>query len=275
MKSTYQQPALTPAFSFRRLVLLRLLTENIVGFLLQYTGLMLSVSSGQFLPLNFASGTAAAFIFMRGFTVLPGMWLGMCCVSSVYASVYLLQAILLYWLTQRFISPGLLFYRPLSVLKFIVLSILLTAITSLIVPGWLENLNGLLVMACAITTWDLYFPETEKLWQVKKLPLILPFSLLALTAITQAYCTTPSLALLLSWVAFMLTLFIAIRFAWCGAVAALFLLGLISNLAVYLGAPFSYPPYMLTATIISGLLMGITSPHVSFHFLSKISYVCE
>src|SRR6187399_3086284 len=115
-------------YHFKRLVITRLIAENILLLLLQLMGMKFSVLSDPALPVDFAAGTAAAFIFMRGYSILPGIWLGtlLACVfsgwtflsSGLLASAYTLQTGLLFFLCLRFISPGLIFLKTKLFLRY-------------------------------------------------------------------------------------------------------------------------------------------------------------
>jgi len=172
----------------KKLWLSRLLSENMLVFFFQYTGLLFSTITPYPVPMWFASGSACAFIFLRGYRVLPGIWLGSFLayafsdlhwgLSSLCASVYALQAALLLYLGQRYWGLTLVFYRKKPWLQWVISSIAITAVSSLILvfacysslsypikpaslwlQWWLSNLNGILILACAMLTWDLYFPQ--------------------------------------------------------------------------------------------------------------------
>lgn len=164
-------------YHFKRLVITRLLAENILLLLLQLMGMKFCVLANPPLPVDFAAGTAAAFIFMRGYSILPGIWLGsfLACVfsgwalihSSLLASAYTLQTGVLFFLCLRYISPGLVFLQTKLFLRYVLLCALLSLVFSPILVYWQANLAGLIIITLAITNWDMYFPEIKH-W--RKLP---------------------------------------------------------------------------------------------------------
>ena len=66
----------TPVLQFKKMVMQRSLAENLLVFFLQYIGLKLTTFSLDPSPLWLATGTACAYLFLRGYRVLPGIWLG-------------------------------------------------------------------------------------------------------------------------------------------------------------------------------------------------------
>ncbi len=163
------------AYNFKHLVIKRLLAENLLLILLQMMGMKFCVLSNPSLPIDFAAGAAAAFIFMRGYTILPGIWLGSLFASllsgwtfvagGVIASAYTLQTAMLFFLCLRFISPGLVFLDKKLFLRFVLLCFFLGLCFSPILP-WQANVAGLLIMTLAITNWDMYFPEMSQWYQL-------------------------------------------------------------------------------------------------------------
>lgn len=159
-------------YNFKQLVITRLLAENLLLFLLQFTGMMFSVFGPQPLPVDFAAGTAAAFIFMRGYTILPGIWLGTCCAgllaslsllhASTLATAYTVQTALLFCLCLRFVSPGLIFINKQLFLKFVLLCTGLALLFSPLLISWQADMAGLLIVTLAISYWDNYFPEIKR-----------------------------------------------------------------------------------------------------------------
>src|SRR5690349_20185221 len=111
---------------FKKCVIDRRIMENAIVFLLQYSGLMLSTLSPHPKVLALASGTACAFIFLRGVTVLPGIWLGSLIAyffahagllsALACATIDALQAYFILWFCYRFVGPTLLFF---NIKKFI------------------------------------------------------------------------------------------------------------------------------------------------------------
>lgn len=177
-------------YNFKRLFITRLLAENILLLLLQMMGMKFSVLSTPPLPIDFAAGTAAAFIFMRGYTILPGIWMGTLLAvllsgwsfidGFLLASAYTLQTGLLFFLCLRFISPGLVFINKKLFLHFALLCVLLSLLFSPILLSWQADLAGLLIVTLAVTNWDMYFPEIN---QWRKLPDFIVISSLFIIAL--------------------------------------------------------------------------------------------
>lgn len=253
--------------AYQKLILSRRLAENILVFLLQYIGLMFSGLTPLPSPLWTASGTALAFTFLRGFSVLPGIAVGSFLayylatqaffLSATCATLLMLQAYLLVTFSYRYVSPTLLFFHRLIFLKFILLSCSLTALCSLallivcypLLPSpppsffgywlqwWLANFNGLFIIASALITLDAYYPEIEALKNIHKPTFIFLFSvlllLITLIILNQNPLVTTSAALL----TLPLLSAISLRLSKPGAVSALFLLGFLLTLATSMTAP--------------------------------------
>lgn len=273
-----------------QLYLRRLFTENILIILLQYTGLAISMLASPNSPAWLASGTACAFIFLRGTSITPGIWLGTffayysantsAGLAIVIATLFALQAVSLVWISIRYINPILIFYHRWPLVKFILCTSVVTALISLGVvllshaaltinlwlQSWLANLNGILVLAFALTVWDAYFPELESF---KKLNLYFVGIIYGiLLAVIIAY-----LGNFLSFIGFAaitLSLIVLISkcYSWCGVVNAIFLLGIVLTLAAFIGAPlfanhFSMQSLILlesslAITALSGLFLSVT-----------------
>lgn len=261
------------AYQFKKMVFLRFFAGNLLVFLTQYIGLKMSTLDSFFTPLWIAAGTANALLFLRGSRILPGIWLGSAfayyfantglLLALTSASLLTLQPYILRQLCYRFASPTLIFYQSKLFLLFLLFATLLTAIISLLLTmlfyshiqnhfswinvwlsWWLGNLTGLIIFACAIVTWDAFFPQTYQLKnQVVTLTIFFaPFILLCFTFLMTYQILAAPLAILL----LLLTLAISLRFKWCGLIAALFIQGLVFNIAF-----FCYPPisFSLQSTI--------------------------
>lgn len=246
--------------AFQRLFTLRRISENILVLLLQYMGLMLhSLSTYPFL-FSPASGTACAFIFLRGYSIMPGIWLGsfFACFLSLshhlifclaLATLHTLQAFLLLILCYRFITPTLIFYQLSMFLRFIFLTnaitfcfscvlcffykILFNIIlsTSALIYFWLSNLNGILIIAIALATWDAFFEKIVSKLSLRVALLLLCLFLLILSslkffAFVFIYYLTLSL---------LFTIFISINYGWLGAVAFILLFNSVINLIALMG----------------------------------------
>lgn len=259
--STQLQPNL--ARQLKKLFLQRLLTENLFVFILQYIGLNLSTLSLHSSPLWFATGTASAFLFLRGYSVLPGICLGTFfayyfakasfLVAFSCAIVFSLQALLLLWFSYYCLSPTLIFYRLSMFIKFIVYLTLLTGVSSFILVSicysslshadapiqlflqwWLANFNAILIFSCALITFDAYFLDFYTAKHLKSTSLIFGLLLFFIIALILSHTPTSTtcMALLIS----LLTFFISAHFGWCGAITAAFLLGIVLSLAGLLEA---------------------------------------
>lgn len=177
-------------YNFKRLVISRLFAENILLLLLQMMSMKFSVLSSTPLPIDFAAGNAAAFVFMRGYTILPGVWLGgvfamllsgwSLADSLLLASAYTMQTAILFFLCLRYISPGLLFLKKRLVLRFALLCLILSLVFSPVLLSWQADLAGLIIVTLAITHWDMYFPELNRWSQIPSFIAIATFFIIAL-----------------------------------------------------------------------------------------------
>lgn len=240
----------------------RLLAENCFAFLLQYTGLILAPPSLYPIPLWFASGTAFAFVFIRGYTLLPGLYLGsfvayyltkfdpLICIYC--ATLLTLQPFVLSKLCYRFISPGLIFYHSMKLLQFIFVCFLVTGIVSYLLflltffefpnpllwlQWWLADINGILIFSFALVTLDSYFPDFYLLKKINKFHLLFLYGSLLLVTFCLVLCHATLSALVLNILSLTIIIIISTYFSWCGGVAALFLFGLFYGLAANLQAP--------------------------------------
>lgn len=264
---------------FKKLFINRLLKENILVFLLQYTGLMFTTLTPNPTPLWFASGTACAFIFLRGSGVLPGIWLGSfiayllaktgIIIAFGCATIFALQADSIRRLTYRFSGPTLIFYHLKPFLKFIICIGIITAIASLLLEffsysclnkvlapfdlwlqWWLANFNGTLIFACALITWDAYFPYVYALKKLIYSKASVLFSLLAILTILLLLNTNPLVVVGISLAILILTILISVFYGWCGVITAIFLSGIILSLGAILRAPYFETIDYLSAEII-------------------------
>lgn len=174
-----QYPAINLVSQYKYLVIKRLLVGNIFACLLQYicltTSTLLSTTSVAWL----ATGAACGMLFLRGYRVLTGIWLGcffaydlashQLILSCQCATVFAIQAYLLTWITRRYMSPSLVFYHAHKLLIFSLISGGLTAITSFILiwlcgkplslwlEWWLANVNGVLIVSIAWVATDTFY----------------------------------------------------------------------------------------------------------------------
>ncbi len=174
-----QYPAIDLTRQYKHLVIKRLVAANVLAFLLQYVCLMTSTLLPVPTLVWFATGTACALVFLRGYRVLPGTWLG--CFFTYYlashqlvlscncATVFVTQAFLLTWITRQYINPSLVFYHANKLLAFCLCSGVLTAIASFTLiwlcaqsyslwpEWWLANFNSILIVSIAWVTTDTFY----------------------------------------------------------------------------------------------------------------------
>lgn len=271
------QPDLTR--QFQKLFIQRLLAENFLVFLLQYSGLMLSTLTSQAMPLWLASGTACGFIFLRGYSVLPGIFAGSFFayffansgfdLACACAGIYCLQAFLLVYISQTYISPTLLFHRKINFLKFIAYLALLTAAIStaieflclssaaslkIWIQWWLADFNGIFILACALIALDAYFPQLDALKELNRTRLFLFFGLLIffISAILMSHTALQSIGF--SVAASLLIMQMGKFYGWCGAITGIFLLGFAFTLAAFFGmALFAANTTLVYLQLILGL----------------------
>jgi integral membrane sensor domain MASE1 len=249
----YQEPLIRPDLSkqIKKLVVQRFIAVNILTLLMQYIGLTISTLSSLYSPLWLASGTACAFVFLRGASVLPGIWLGSflaylmanigMLAAAACATILTLQAYLILVLSYRYISRTLIFYQTKRLLRFIFLAAAITAMSSyaliiiaisklpsninvlsVYLQWWLANFNGLIIFAFAIVTWDAFFAQ---IYQLKNQihALLALFALLSFISLSSYQVEH---VYIIAVMVFILTAIISVKFKWCGAVAALLLQGL-------------------------------------------------
>lgn len=292
-------------WQFKKLCASRLLVENILTFLLQYIGLTLvdGLTSQTLIPLWFASGTACAFVFMRGLSVLPGIFLG--CFSAYYLSTHLfaqssasaaidtVQAFLLFWFSHRYISPTLIFYTVRKWMQFVICSFIVTAISTLAllffhhrlhnvelsISWWLGNLSGVLVFALTILTWDFYYLQMDDIQKINKLKIISYYGLLFVSVLILL-C---SQHFTFSVITLAMTLLISLEFGWCGAIIAVFIFGLLLNFSTYVSTPLFansfarinliYMQSILIITTIIGLAVAMSFKDYARLYTSHINAI--
>lgn len=232
---------------FKKWIIYRRLTENTVVFLLQYSGLMLSTLTPHPSVLWLSSGSAAAFIFLRGTNSLPGIGLGSFfayyfasaggILAAEFAILWTLQAWILLRLSYRYTAPTLLFSRVTVFLKSVLLIGFITAFSSFLsvllsyhavsffswLLAWLANFNGILVLSFALIAWDAYFPEFTRI-NYKKLGFL--YGIVALF-IAMLFVNNQSLFFIFALMTIIPTLFASYYFGWWGAISTVFLFGLL------------------------------------------------
>jgi len=254
---------LTPQ-QFNQLRTKRLFSDNFLVFLMVYIGLKLSIFSATPSPLWLATGSACGYLFLRGTSVLPGIWLGS--LFGFYfekiglrlvfecATVLTFQPLLLLQFCYRYLSPTLIFTHQRMFVKYILFTALLSAITSLMfveicystllhnesffqcwVTWWLANLNSIIIFSCAMITWDAYASSAPGIKQWRTICIV--FTTLSVLIVALAFSHTLILSTCLAFFVFLMTVFISVHFGWCGAIAAVFLSGILLSFAGLLNAP--------------------------------------
>lgn len=262
--------ASTFAKKYCQLVISRFISENCLVFLLQYLGFMLSTFLS---PVWFATGTACGFVFLRGYSVLPGIIFGSFFalyltgsslnLASACSFLILLQTVLLVYLTQRYVTATLVFYRLAIFLKFVLLACLITALISvsliyicypnlsakfyLWLHWWLADLNGIFGFAFALIALDTFFPQIQSLKKINLFKLSLSFCLLLVLTAALLLSHRANTIVIFSVLLLLLTQIINFYYRWCGISAAIFLMGLVLGM----GASFSLPFYTVKFSAIN------------------------
>jgi len=276
---------------YNKLFLSRLLAENTLVFLLQYIGLMLCTLGPNPTPLWLATGTACGFIFMRGYSVLPGIWLGSFCaywsarvgshIAIYAATIYALQAFLILYISYRSICPTLIYYKQSLLAKFLALTSIITALASFALvmtcyptfsfpiwlQWWLANLTGIFVFSFALISLDAFFPQMEDLRETNKLSLAIYTLLIAIPLCLLIFSSSPITTITATLSLLVMLCLVSVRFGWCGAIVSLFVIGLTLDLASFLEtalftsannvATLTYLQILLLIEIVIGLSIGI------------------
>lgn len=284
----------TVAQSSNKLLIIRSLSENFLIFLLQYSGLMFSTLTDYPSPIWFASGTSTAYLFLRGTSVLPGIWLGTLLayflanfsvgVACIVASVFSLQALLLLKLCYYYTGPSLLFHQRKAFLHFVLLCSVLTALISfplvyllfvsrqlLVSPlqiwlqWWIANLNGIVIFSCALITWDAYFPQISSLKKINLPPFIILLFISCCLLVTILLSHQSNILIPCFLINLILMSMISIYYGWCGAIAALFLSALFISVLLSMHiithnllSITLFLPISLCIQAILGLFLGIS-----------------
>lgn len=254
-----------PGQQFKRLSAQRIITENLFILIIQYIGLGFGTLSIHPTLLWFASGTSCAYIFLRGYSVLPGIWLGtflayLLAKAGFWAAffcgtLFSLQAVLLLWFCYQFLGPTLIFYQWNTFILFTLYTSVLTALissgllyicysslpasVSFIKMGlhwWLANFNGILIFATSLVTFDAYFLDVYASKQLKKLGLI--FGLFALLILTLVLNHSSIFIIVLSPLIICFSLALSWFLGWCGAIASIFLLSTLICFSEFVGTKF-------------------------------------
>lgn len=260
-----QHPQLSqtiPVKQYKKLAVQRFINENVLLFLLQYIGLSFNNLSVSFLPMNFAMGTACAFVFLRGYSVLPGIILGSFIayfiakigfsLAVVASSVMAIQVSIILWCCHKFISPSLIIYKLKNFFKFLILVFVTTFLASVFLmlvvnfsfpskeniilwlSNWLSNVLAILIFSTGIVTWDTYFPRSYSLKTLLSTKLILFYSLLIMTNVTLFFCSTILSLIGIAFVNLLLVLTISSNYGWRGTISATFLSAIIYNFLLFL-----------------------------------------
>lgn len=245
-----------PVPSFKKTQYIRLAAENALVFLLQYLGLMLSVFIPFDSPAWLASGTACALIFLRGYTILPGLWLSTLITflsqesgfvtANAAAAIFTLQTFIIYILHRYLLLPTLVFYHFRLLIASLICFGLTTAAASLALlksyslplllwPNWwLANFNGAILFSYLLIALDAYFPQLEPFKQQRYLYLLVTAGFILLnvflitTSTTLTYLPFIILTCLVGYLSYALN--------WCGIISILSLIAFLFDIAAYMNA---------------------------------------
>lgn len=269
-----------------------MLTENLIAFLLQYIGLMLHLTTSLPAPVWLDTGTASAYLFMRGYRPLPGIFAGSVLaylsadagigLGIVSALILTAQPLSLIYLCRRYISPAPLYYRSPPALAYILLAATLTAAASasLILAAypylnnslpafqiwlqwWLANLAGILTLGSGLIIWDAYFPSAHKLKALNKSRLYACYGALTLAAVLLVSSQTSTLIICSGMLVLCLLLMINVIYGKCGGVTAVCVTGFILAMAAYLGSPLFDAPLAAVLFVQAILLCAGVCVHLS------------
>ncbi len=248
-------------FGYQFIFLKRFILDNILVFSFQLIGLQITTLATQSV-IWYAAGTAVAFTFFYGERVLFGIWLGSffayhsahfpSWAAMQSATVCTLEISVLYHVSQRFVSPTLFFDQANKLLKFILLSLLVTFVSSLwletivfslmpsirsplwvVLNAWLANLNGIFIFASAAMMLDYYFLQTTKFKALFQKKWLCVYGLLSLLTIILLLSHSHWKILLLAIAIFLIISSINIFFGWHNGVMATFLVGLLLSLPMH------------------------------------------
>ncbi|GEM_PF-2503689 len=242
-----------------KLTLMRRISENGLVFLLQYSGLLLCTVTDKPLLVWFATGSACGFAFLRGYSILLGVWLGsLAAYLSAGAPFYLaLDAAIIYsaqtagllYVIRRYCGATLLFSTLTALLKFLLCAILIVSAASIslfflslrvaaITPSfsvclqWIfANLNGLFVFSTALLTLDAYFPQWSSFKLNNKIQLI--FSYFIWGVLSAVMLISNAWAYIAFFSISSLIYLVLLHLLWgeCAAIAAVFIQALIWAMA--------------------------------------------
>lgn len=282
---------LPPLFKNKnRLMISRLITENVMMTLLQYVGLMFVMMTMVPSPIWLASGTACAFSFMRGLTIMPGIFFGGMLtffsqdaslgMTAICSAIYMVQTLVILWVTQQLISPSLVFHRLCAYAVFLVASGIITAISAFLLASisysftdafvrwWLANWCSILVFGLGLVTWDAYFAELDYLKRSSRLAIYCFYGVLALNSIAILFTQGQSQWCLL-FLDTCLLIWLSAKYGWGGAIAANCLINIIFSVASFVEVIVLYNqstlPFQtwLLGNAIVGVVVALTTTSAS------------
>lgn len=249
---------------FKKLFIQRFISENIFIFIIQYIGLTLGTVSLNPTPLWLATGSSCAYLFLRGYSVMPGIFLGTLCAyllakaalwtAFLCASLFVLQAILLFMFCYRFLGPTLIFYNLKSFTLYILYTLILTGLISYLLLStcytalsttkpmlelglqwWLANFNGVIIFSSGLLTLDAYFLDFYKTDHLKNKIWLLGIFFILIAALLLSSSTTT--IVFLGCMILLFTACVSFFYHWCAALGLCFLLGIILCFAILFDAP--------------------------------------
>jgi hypothetical protein len=276
----------------------RFMTENILIMLLQYMGLSLTTLSDHPTLIWPASGAACAFAFLRGYSILPGLFLGsflayffghaLLFISWQCAILLTIQTASLLFFSYRYVSPMLFYYSPYRFLSFVSICSIVTLAMSFFmilicrkqlphlsfqIDGliwWLANLNGILLFAFGIVAWDLAFPDIHALTRQTIVKMSFIVITISLIAALMFFVSSIKMFCFLAMLLAMIHMITSIYFGWLGSVTVLFFLGIVIFLSSAIGVIPSFQHFIV---LYEGLIaaMSMVCLFISIHFYKKIA----
>lgn len=288
--------------SFKRLMIIRYLSENLFIFLLVYISLMFATLIPHPSPVSFVTGVSCGFIFLRGASILPGIWVGSVFAyyftqshfgdACAFGSVYAIQAYLLLQCNYYLKNPTLIFNKYNPLIKFIVSSALITAITSFFLmiicykqaanpwiffQWWLANQNGILIVSCALVVWDSYFPQLDTLKQINLFKCGVLLGSVVIFTIALLCINTAISFVITTLIILILQVYMTKAFTWLGGLMGLFCFGGLLSLGANLATPLFFSSYWVTLYLHGALnimamgLLWIQASSNRFLFLYSVA----
>lgn len=286
----------------QKLKWIRLLSNNFLILLIQYSGINLIIMSLNSPIIVFATGTALGYLFLRGFSILPGLFIGNFMAyylakagfipAMAYASVISIQALLILWINHRNGNPSLIFNDRIKYLRFIGEAMVITAGLSLVfqyinffaIPQyqiswfswmqiWLAHLSAVLIFACAFITWDACCIGKSVLSCGQKIILGGLFLLLCSMTLASSLSTQMSQIVILGVLSLMVTMGIAIKFSWPETITAVSLIAICLYIADLLQEPaFTSTAYSVKIVFLQAILCFETVLGLSISCSKKSLY---